>query len=145
MADLTVVENHALSQDEAKKRIAAELDKERDKYEWSWNGYVANVKGKENGAAAIVTIEPSSVVVDMELPWVAKLAKGKVEEGVRTRLRSALDAPAKAAPAKAVPGKAASQPAQIATKDDSWPVHHQIAAGILVASGAFLLWKVIRG
>jgi hypothetical protein len=142
VADLTVIENHALSADEAKKRIATELDKERDKYEWSWNGYIANVKGKENGAAAIVNVGPSNVVVDMELPWAAKLVKGKVEEGVRARLRTALDA----APAKAAPGKAASQPAQVATKDESeWPVHLQVAAGLLVTTGAFLLWKAIRG
>jgi hypothetical protein len=49
---------------------------------------VGSFSGRAGGATAsgTITVNPSSVVLDLTLPFIVMLAKGQIESGVREQL-----------------------------------------------------------
>ena len=95
MPKLEIAVSHKLTQDEALARIKRLVASAKVQYssktgeiEESWNGYVGSFSGRAGGATAsgTITVNPSSVVLDLTLPFIVMLAKGQIESGVREHL-----------------------------------------------------------
>lgn len=91
MATIDIRRQHTLSKDDAKKR-AEELAKGmEDKLgiRWRWEGDVITFdapSGAAKGATGKVTVDASSVRVEVDLPFLLRAMKGMVESRVREKL-----------------------------------------------------------
>ncbi len=99
MPSLQITYPHQLGQEEAVSRLKSLLTKVKDKYqdqvsnlEETWNDnklafgfttYGFNVKGN-------VTVEPSQVRLDGQIPIAAMMFKGKIESAIRDQLAKQL-------------------------------------------------------
>lgn len=99
MPKLEISVPHKLSQDEALDRIKRFVASAKVQYssktgdvEESWNGYVGSFSGKAGPSvvSGTLTVNPSSVVLNFALPFIAMLAKGQIESGVREQLSKIL-------------------------------------------------------
>lgn len=93
MADVNVVETHALSKDEAKARVV-KFEDQLAKYHMKakWNGNEAELKG--TGASGSIVVTDKDVKVNVKLGMLARAAgidAARVESAVKKRLRAALD------------------------------------------------------
>jgi hypothetical protein len=99
MANFHISIPHQLSQEEALKRIKDRLaqvksqfsDKIGDVHE-EWNGNVGSFSSPSPvGAVSItLTVNPSEVVIEGELPAMVMFVKGKIEAGIRKELSTLL-------------------------------------------------------
>jgi hypothetical protein len=99
MPSLIVAVSHALSQDEALRRIQAAVAQAKVQYSDkisdlrdSWNGYVGTfgVSGMGQKASGTVAVNPSDVTVQITLPLAASLFKSRIESGIRDFLTRVL-------------------------------------------------------
>jgi Putative polyhydroxyalkanoic acid system protein (PHA_gran_rgn) len=98
MPNLTVTVSHSLSQDEALRRIQAMAGQFAAQFsgkaevQQSWNGYVGTfqVSGGGRSAPTTVTVNPSDVTMQVELPFVALAFKSTIESRARDLLTRAL-------------------------------------------------------
>lgn len=95
MPNINVSVPHQLSQDEALRRIQAYIAKLKVQYadtisdlDENWNGYVGSFSASGMGQTITgnVFVNLSEVSVEVTLPFVAMLFKGKIESGIREHL-----------------------------------------------------------
>jgi putative polyhydroxyalkanoate system protein len=91
MATIDIRRSHALSKDEAKKRaedLATELKSKLD-LQWRWDGDVIRFEapsGAAKGTTGSVEVADSFVRVQIDLPFLLRVLKGKVESKVSEKL-----------------------------------------------------------
>ena len=93
MSTVVVSEQHSLSPDDAKSRLAA-FEAEIAKYGMKvhWSGHNADLKG--TGASGDVSVTDSNVTITVKLGMVAKMAgvkADKLEASLKKRLQAALN------------------------------------------------------
>jgi hypothetical protein len=90
---------HKLTQDEALRRIQARTAKIKAQYSSmvsdlteDWSGYVGTFSGSARGFSVLgnLSVEPSQVVVEIALPFVALPLKGQIEARIRSELATLL-------------------------------------------------------
>jgi Putative polyhydroxyalkanoic acid system protein (PHA_gran_rgn) len=95
MSKLLVSVSHRLSQDEALRRIQSAVTRAKAQYSEkisdvrdTWSGCVGafEVSGMGQKASGNVAVNPSSVTVQITLPFAATLFKSKIESGIRDTL-----------------------------------------------------------
>jgi putative polyhydroxyalkanoate system protein len=97
MATIDIRKSHSFSQEDARKR-AEQLAKGMESQlgiRWSWEGDKIKFdapSGAAKGASGIVTVEPSAVRVEVDLPFLLKAVKGTVETKIKERLDDLLKA-----------------------------------------------------
>ncbi|MGH7270113.1 MAG: polyhydroxyalkanoic acid system family protein [Polyangiaceae bacterium] len=91
MTTIDIRRRHSLSKDEAKKRaeaIATSL-KEKLDLDWRWEhdrlSFVAP-RGLAKGTKGAVSVSDTEVRVEIDLPFVLRVLKGKVESKVNEKL-----------------------------------------------------------
>jgi hypothetical protein len=91
--------SHQLSQDEALRRIQAEIARIGAQYSGkisdlreSWNGYVGTfqLSAMNQQAVGTVAVNPTDVTVQTAIPFAASLFKSKIESKIRERLTTIL-------------------------------------------------------
>jgi putative polyhydroxyalkanoate system protein len=96
MATIDIRRSHALSTDVAKQR-AEELARSMEAklgIEWKWDGdriRFSAKSGAAKGANGTVSVDGSSVRVEIDLPFLLRAIKGKVEEKVNEKLVEVLE------------------------------------------------------
>jgi hypothetical protein len=99
MASFNISVPHQLSQEEALSRIKSQLAHLKTQYSdklgsmhEEWNGNVGSFSSSSPvGAVSVtLTVNPSEVVIEGELPAMATFFKGKIESGVRRELSRVL-------------------------------------------------------
>jgi putative polyhydroxyalkanoate system protein len=95
MATIDIKRTHALGLDTAKKKAEdlANGMKEKLGIEWKWDGN--NIKfdapsGMAKGASGQVTVDATSLRVEIDLPFLLRPMKGAVESKVNEKLDRAL-------------------------------------------------------
>ncbi|HEX4445575.1 MAG TPA: polyhydroxyalkanoic acid system family protein [Polyangiaceae bacterium] len=95
MATIDIRRPHALPKEEAKKRaetLAAELQSKLD-LQWRWEGdhiRFEATKGAAKGTTGTVEVTDSVVRVQVDLPFLLRVLKGKVESKVNEKLDNLL-------------------------------------------------------
>jgi putative polyhydroxyalkanoate system protein len=95
MATIDVKRFHKLAKDEAKKR-AEELAKsmeEKFSLVWKWEGDTIQFdapKGAAKGTKGIVQVSEKDVHVQIDLPFMLRVLKGKIESKVNEKLDALL-------------------------------------------------------
>jgi putative polyhydroxyalkanoate system protein len=95
MATIDIRRTHTLAKDEAKKR-AEELAKGMESklaLQWRWEGDHIRFEapsGPAKGTTGTVEVTDSSVRVQIDLPFMLRLLKGKVESKVNEKLSQVL-------------------------------------------------------
>ena len=99
MPKLSMAVPHSLPQEEATQRLRARFDELKEQhghqlhdFEGEWNGGELKCRFKALGVhiSGAVTVEPSQVKVDADLPLLAMMFKGTIEQQIRGELGSAL-------------------------------------------------------
>ena len=99
MANFNISIPHQLSQEEALSRVKSLLAQLKAQYSVKlgglheeWNGNVGSFSGASPvGAVSVtLTVNPSEVVIEGELPAMATFFKGKIESGIRKELDALL-------------------------------------------------------
>jgi putative polyhydroxyalkanoate system protein len=91
MATIEVRRSHSLPKDEARKR-AEELAKSLEEklgLEWRWNGedlVFEAPRGPAKGTKGRVRVLPAEVSVEIDLPFLLRMLKGKIESKVLEKL-----------------------------------------------------------
>ncbi|MGO9833937.1 MAG: polyhydroxyalkanoic acid system family protein [Polyangiaceae bacterium] len=91
MATIEVRRSHSLPRDEARKR-AEELAKSLEEklgLEWHWNGedlVFEAPRGPAKGTKGYVRVAPAEVSVAIDLPFLLRMLKGKIESKVLEKL-----------------------------------------------------------
>ena len=91
MATIDIRRPHSLSKDEAKKRaedLATELKSKLD-LQWHWEGDVIRFEapsGAARGTTGSVEVADSFVRVQVDLPFLLRMLKSKVESKVSEKL-----------------------------------------------------------
>jgi putative polyhydroxyalkanoate system protein len=95
MATIDIRRSHALTKDEAKKRaedlangMQAKLD-----LQWRWEGDHIRFEapsGAAKGTTGTVEVSDSSVRVQIDLPFLLRVLKGKIESKVNEKLDQVL-------------------------------------------------------
>lgn len=90
---------HRLSQEEAKKRITNLIADSRARFadkvsnvSESWNGYVDTFSFDAMGASVSgkLDVQPSQVLIEVNLPWLAMAFKSRIESELATHARQLL-------------------------------------------------------
>ena len=90
---------HALPQDEALRRIRAEVETLKGEYgdkvgdlRDSWNDDSYEFQGVTQGFAVsgVILVRPSQIEISANLPWLAMPFKGRIEAAIRERMRNLL-------------------------------------------------------
>jgi putative polyhydroxyalkanoate system protein len=95
MATVDIRRSHSLTKDEAKKRaedLAKGLQQKLD-LQWQWQGDVIVFQapsGPAKGTTGSVEVSDSSVRVQVDLPFLLRVLKGKVESKVNEKLNQLL-------------------------------------------------------
>jgi putative polyhydroxyalkanoate system protein len=95
MATIDVKRSHSLAKDEAKRR-AEELAKDmQDKFnlDWKWDGDSIKfdaTRGAAKGTKGQVVVTDKDVHVEIDLPFLLRMLKGKVESKVNEKLNALL-------------------------------------------------------
>lgn len=89
MADIDITHNHSLGKDAAKQKATQVLDSLGAKYgiKGSWAGDTFNITKPVEGTFAVTD---NAVRVQLTLGFAMRIMKGKIEEEVRSQLRTAL-------------------------------------------------------
>ena len=89
MADIDITHNHTLGKESAKQKAEGVLTKLGTEYgiKGVWAGDVFNINKPVSGSFAVTD---TTVRVQLELGFAMRMIKGKIEERVRSELRSAL-------------------------------------------------------
>lgn len=99
MANFNISVPHHLSQEEALSRIKSQLAQLKAQYSdklgsmhEEWNGNVGKFSSPSPvwAVSVTLTVTPSDVVIEGELPAMATFFKGKIESGIRKELSSLL-------------------------------------------------------
>ena len=99
MPQLTIEIPHALGRDEAARRLKGRLDAARAAYqglvsdlqeEWSDQGLRFCFRAVGMEASGTVDVEDAAVRIHAEVPWVAMMMRGAVEQRIREELVKAL-------------------------------------------------------
>ncbi len=91
MATIDIRRSHTLEKDEAKKR-AEELAKSMEQklgIRWRWEGDRIRFdapSGAAKGATGAVSVEPTQVRVEIDLPFLLRAVKGMVEGKINEKL-----------------------------------------------------------
>ncbi len=91
MATIDVRRTHTLSKDEARKRaeaIAASMQ-EKLGIEWRWEAdriHFEAPRGAAKGTRGTVSVSDTEVRVEIDLPFLLRVLKGKVESKVNEKL-----------------------------------------------------------
>jgi len=91
MATIDIRRTHTLAKDEAKKRaeeLAKGMEAKLD-LQWHWEGDHIRFdapKGPAKGTTGTVEVSDSSVRVQIDLPFLLRVLKGKVESKVNEKL-----------------------------------------------------------
>jgi hypothetical protein len=95
MPDLIVSVSHRLSQDEALRRIQATVAQARAEYadeiddlRESWSSYIGafQISAMNLQVSGMVTVNPSDVMVQITLPFLALVFKSRIESGMQDEL-----------------------------------------------------------
>lgn len=91
MADISVKHHHGLGLDEAKtktQQIVTDVQNEFsgiiDKIDWNADNTRANLKGK--GFKGVFEVDDKDMSIDIDLSFLTKPFKGKVEEKIKDRI-----------------------------------------------------------
>ncbi|NLY01800.1 MAG: hypothetical protein GXY83_37420 [Rhodopirellula sp.] len=99
MPKLSLAVPHNLTEEEATQRLQTrfgELQQEHGQhlqdFEGDWNGASMTYRFKATGVkvSGTVNVEPSQVRIDAQLPIVAMMFKGRIEQEIRNELVSVL-------------------------------------------------------
>ena len=99
MAKLSVAVPHSLSKEEAAERLQNRFLQLREQhgnhvqdFQGQWEGDRLRCSFSTLGVnvRAAVTVEPSQVTIDTELPMLAMMFKGKIEQEIRSELGQVL-------------------------------------------------------
>jgi len=91
MATIELRRTHTLPKDEAKRRaesIATGL-KDKVELEWRWEGdriVFEAPRGMAKGTRGMVSVSDTDVRVEIDLPFMLRVLKGKVEQKVNEKL-----------------------------------------------------------
>jgi len=87
MPKFEVTQPHNLTAEEARKRIETLNAQLGDQYGLtsSWNSDT-EATVKRTGASGLIRIEPTRVVVSLDLSWVLSAAKDKIEQKIKSEL-----------------------------------------------------------
>jgi len=91
MATIEMRRSHALPREEARKRaeeLARSLE-EKLGIEWRWSGDLLSFevpRGPAKGTKGVVRVGEAEVSVEIDLPFLLRMLKGKVESKVREKL-----------------------------------------------------------
>ena len=93
MATIDVVRAHNLSKEEARRRAEdlARSMQERFELNWAWEGDVIRFdapKGAAKGTKGKVSVGAAEVRVEIDLPFLLKVLKGKIESKVNEKLNA---------------------------------------------------------
>jgi putative polyhydroxyalkanoate system protein len=91
MATIDVRRTHTLSKDEARKRAEAIATSMQQKLgiEWRWEGdriHFEAPRGAAKGTKGTVSVSDTEVRVEIDLPFLLRVLKGKVESKVNEKL-----------------------------------------------------------
>ena len=95
MATIDISRPHSLSKDDAKKRaeeLAKSMEAKLD-LKWKWEGDHIRFEapsGAAKGTTGTVEVSDSSVRVQIDLPFLLRVLKGKVESKVNEKLTELL-------------------------------------------------------
>jgi putative polyhydroxyalkanoate system protein len=95
MATIDIRRTHTLAKDEAKKRaeeLAKAMETKLD-LQWRWEGDHIRFeapRGPAKGTSGTVEVTDSSVRVQIDLPFMLRVLKGKVESKVNEKLSQVL-------------------------------------------------------
>jgi hypothetical protein len=99
MAKFNMVVPHRLPQGEALRRVQGEIESLKSEYgdkitglreSWSNNTYAFEGAGGGFTVPGSVTVGPTQVEIQAELPWLAIPFKGRIEAVIRERLMNVL-------------------------------------------------------
>jgi putative polyhydroxyalkanoate system protein len=95
MSTIDVRRKHALSKEEAKKRAEelASSMQQRFELDWRWDGdriVFDAPRGAAKGTKGIVDVGDKEVRVQIDLPFMLRVLKGKVESKVNEKLSALL-------------------------------------------------------
>ena len=95
MATIDVRRTHTLSKDEAKKRAEELASSMQQKFEldWRWDGdriVFDAPRGAAKGTKGTVDVGDKEVRVQIDLPFLLRVLKGKVESKVNEKLNALL-------------------------------------------------------
>lgn len=93
MATIDIRRQHSLDKEEAKKRAEELARSMEDKIgiRWRWEGDLIRFdapSGAAKGTTGVVRVEPASVQVEIDLPFLLRAMKGMVESKVNEKLDS---------------------------------------------------------
>jgi putative polyhydroxyalkanoate system protein len=95
MATIDIQKAHALSSEDAKakaEQLARSMEAKLG-IRWRWEGNRIKFdapSGAAKGATGVVSVEPSSVRVEVDLPFLLRAIKGTVEQKIQTKLDEVL-------------------------------------------------------
>lgn len=95
MATIDIKKSHSLSLDAAKQK-AESLAKDMEGQmgiRWKWEGDRIKFdapSGAAKGASGVVTVEPATVRVEIDLPFLLRAVKGTIEGKVNDKLNKLL-------------------------------------------------------
>jgi putative polyhydroxyalkanoate system protein len=95
MATIDIRRSHTLDKEEAKRRAEALARSMEDKLgiRWRWEGDRIRFdapSGAAKGTSGTVYVEPADVRVEVDLPFLLRAIKGKVETKITEQLDEAL-------------------------------------------------------
>jgi putative polyhydroxyalkanoate system protein len=95
MATIDIKRSHTFDKEEAKRRAEALARSMEDKLgiRWSWQEDCLRFdtpSGVAKGASGQVTVEPSNVRVEVDLPFLLRALKGTVESKINEKLDEVL-------------------------------------------------------
>ncbi len=91
MATIDISRTHALGTDAAKERAAALADSMKEKLgiAWRWDGDRIKFdapSGMAKGTTGTISVAPTSVRVEIDLPFLLRAMKGTIETKVNEKL-----------------------------------------------------------
>jgi putative polyhydroxyalkanoate system protein len=91
MATIDIKRSHTLERDEARRRaeMLARSMEEKLGVQWNWDGDRLRFNapsGAAKGTTGLVSVEPSNVRVEVDLPLLLRALKGTVEAKIQQKL-----------------------------------------------------------
>lgn len=91
MATIDIKRSHTLERDEARRRaeMLARSMQEKLGVQWNWDGDRLRFNapsGAAKGTTGLVSVEPSNVRVEVDLPLLLRALKGTVEAKIQQKL-----------------------------------------------------------
>lgn len=97
MANIEITRTHKLAQPEAKKRaetIAKDMVGKLAGMRWEWSGDTIRFdapSGTAKGVTGTLALTPGSIRVAVDLPFMLKIFKGKIESEINEALTKAIN------------------------------------------------------